>query len=75
MGLEQVAKCDVFGTYKDVKPIRVLIQSDGEPVTRDREWTAYLSPRARIRLNRFIERGLVSVAKWKELNEERNDAK
>ncbi len=68
--MAQVTKtvCDVFGTCKDVQRIQVtltILASDEHAGAPD---VADLSPRAQARLERFIERGLVSAATWKEVN-------
>lgn len=66
--------CDVFGTSKDIQAVSVKIRIGSTPD----DWNAVvdlpglaadLSPRAVARLKRFIERGLVSAAEWKEWND------
>lgn len=62
MGLETIARCDVYGTIKDVRRFRIEIipvDEDGSDVHTDtQEWEVYLGPRGLDRLKNFIERGL-----------------
>lgn len=69
--MAQVTKtvCDVFGTSKDITLVHITIKYPGDETNYHA--ACDLSPRAIARLKRFIERGLVSAAKWKE----RDDAK
>jgi len=55
--LEEVRKCDIYGSQQDIKEMRVVIQ-----ICNDGEWkdvntrTADLSTRARVRLSRLLDR-------------------
>ena len=57
-----VKKCDVFGTYKDVREVEVTVSvgSDCDPTTQqgDRKWAMDACPKAYDRLIRFLERGV-----------------
>ncbi len=65
MATKEMRVCDAYGTVKDVQRVVVEMKVETTPGV----WSLYdaykgdLSQRGRVRLNRFIERGLSSVHK------------
>lgn len=69
MPLEMTAKCDVYGTYKDVKRYRVTVElldtETGEPKARLIQEERYMCRRAYDRAWRFIADALNKPSKDK----------
>ena len=64
MSTEQVTRCDVFRTLKDVKKFEMIVKNAAD-TSEAKTFQVDLSPRAYARLIRKIEQGTTPPAKRK----------